>query len=303
MKISLVGANGYWCGNYIRTLKELGVEIGLLCDKNIAGLEKYNLPVTDSLDDIMKSDSDGVIVCTPVTTHYNIVKDLLLAGKNVMCEKIFTPTSSQAIELTEIAANNDLKLLVGHTFIFNSCYQFMKQFIEDGGLGDVYYVNMVRVGNSPKRMDIGCVGDLAAHDFSMLIDLFGMPQYVTAFGNSYLNDGLEDIATINLEFKNDVIATITCSWLNPRKERRVTVVGSEAMLVFDDIEKSVTVFNKEGENKIDLEYKSPLKEQVIDFINSIEKDEEPLVGGYEGIQVVKVLEACNESLKQRNGKD
>lgn len=297
MKIGLIGA-GYWGANYIRTLKELGIEIGMLCDKNIAGLEKYNLPVTDSLDDVMKSDCGGVIVCTPVTTHYKIVKDLLLAGKNVMCEKVFTQTSEQAKELTDLAEVNGLKLLICHTFIYNSCYQFVKQFIADGGLGEVYYANMVRVGNSPKRMDIGCAGDLAPHDFSMLIDLFGMPKTISAFGNSYLRDGLEDIATINLSFENNVIAAITCSWLNPRKERCVTIVGSEAMLVFDDIKKSVTVFSEGAENKIDIEYKSPLKEQVIDFINCIENDEDPLVGGYEGMQVVSVLESAQKALKQ-----
>jgi predicted dehydrogenase len=222
-------------------------------------------------------------------------------GKNVLCEKSFTSKSYQARELIELADNNGLTLAVAHTFEHNSLFKFTKNLIENGGLGDVYFVTLSRMGNSPKRMDVNCLIDLAAHDISMLISLFGMPKYVSAFGNSYLKDGIADVANINLEFENKTIVNIMCSWLSPQKERKVTIVGSKRKLVFDDIEKSLTIFDNDGEHKIDIEYKQPLAEQVNDFYESVTYNRQPIVGGYEGYQVVKVLEACNESLKQRNG--
>jgi predicted dehydrogenase len=303
MKINVIGL-GYW-QHYPRLVSEHeDCELAMVCDLKEENLEKVkskypDVITTTNIDDMIHSDIENVIVCTPVTTHYKIVRDLLMAGKNIMCEKAFTLKGYQASELVEIADANNLILMVGHTFIYNSLVQKIKQFLLDGYLGDIYYVNMVRVGMSPVRQDVNCIYDLSAHDISMVIDWFGMPKYVSAFGNSYLKDKIEDVANINLEFENKTIVNIMCSWLSPQKERKITIVGSKRKLVFDDIEKSLTIFDNDGEHKIDIEYKQPLAEQVNDFYESVTYSRQPIVGGYEGYQVVKVLEACNESLKQR----
>lgn len=299
---SIVGV-GYW-NHYVRILSSMeNVDLQLVCDINQSNLDKLKskypeIETTTNIDDIIHSNIKNVIVCTPVTTHYSIVRDLLLAGKNVLCEKVFTSTTEEAATLCAIAEDSNLKLAVGHTFIFNSCVKYIKELLENNGLGDIYYVNMVRVGMSPVRQDVSAMWDLAGHDISMLLDWFGMPTSVSAFGNSYLKDGIEDVAVVNLKFENEVIATINCSWLNPRKERTITIVGSEKMLVFDDIKQSVTLFDKEGEHQIDIKYLQPLSEQVDDFVNCIIHNSEPTVNGWDGYSVVQVLEHCQTALKQ-----
>ena len=294
---------GYW-NHYVRILSSMeNVDLQLVCDINQSNLDKLKskypeIETTTNIDDIIHSNIQNVIVCTPVTTHYAIVRDLLLAGKNVLCEKAFTYTTEEAETLTVIAEENNLKLAVGHTFLHNSCVKYIKDLLDTNGLGDVYYVSMVRVGMSPVRQDANCIFDLASHDISMVLDWFGMPTSVSAFGNSYLKDGIEDVAVVNLKFENEVIATINCSWLNPRKERSVTIVGSKRMLVFDDIKQSVTLFDKEGEHQQEIKYLQPLEEQVNEFISCVENDTEPMVGGWDGYDVVKIIEYCNEALKQ-----
>lgn len=304
MKFALIGAAGYWGKNYLRILSQHeNVSDILVCDINQGNLDvvKTNYPeleTTTSIDDVMKSNCHAAIICTPVKTHYQIARDLLAAGKHILCEKAFTLTSKEAEVLTLFAEDINLKLAVGHTFIFNSCVKYISGLLESGLLGDIYYVNMVRVGSSPVRQDVGCIIDLATHDISMLINWFGMPDSVSSFGNSYLNDGMEDFAVVNFKFPDEVIASVTCSWLHPRKERSVTIVGSEGMLIFDDIKQSVTLFNKDGETQATIKYLQPLTEQVNDFIESIIQDRQPLVGGWDGYSVVKVLESCNQALKQ-----
>lgn len=303
MKIGLLGF-GYWGKNYLRILSQHeNVSDILVCDINQKNLDivKTNYPeleTTTSIDDVMKSNCDAVIVCTPVKTHYQIVRDLLFSGKHILCEKAFTENSTDAETLTLLAENNNLILSVGHTFLHNSCVKIISQLLADNVLGDIYYANMVRVGSSPVRQDVGCTFDLAAHDISMLLEWFGMPNSVTAFGNSYLNDGMEDFAVLNFKFPNEVIASVTCSWLHPKKERTVVIVGSEKMLSFDDIKQTVTLHDKEGEHPIEIKYLQPLTEQVNDFIDSIINDREPLVSGWDGYEVVKVLESCQKALKQ-----
>ena len=305
MKIAIIGAGGYWGKNYIRILSQHeNVSDILVCDINQKNLDvvKTNYPeleTTTSIDDVMKSNCDAVIVCTPYKTHYSIVKDLLLSSKHILCEKTFTETVEQAEELIGIAEANNLKLLVGQTFLYNSLVQKTKEIIDSGELGKLLYITFQRTGKSPIRFDCNSLADLGSHDLSMLLYwLDEMPLSVASFGQAYLQKDIEDVCFVNLKFSNNVIANIHCSWYEPVKKRCVTVVGDKKMLTLDDIAQTLIIHDNEGEHKVDVKYLQPLTEQVDDFINCIINDEEPLSDGYVGRDVVRILEYCQTALKQ-----
>lgn len=310
LKVGIIGAGGYWAKNYIRIVqRHPDCVVESVCDSNRDNLNdamRLVSPTTMFAPDykmlLNKDLINCAIVCTPVSSHYGIVGELLNNGIHVLCEKAVTDFSGGAKELIEIAEEGNVVLAVGQTYYYNSMVQKVKQLLDENYLGDVYYVSMTRVGNSPKRNDCNSFWDLAPHDISMLNYWFGLPKSISLFGKSYLRDGLEDFCVANLELQKGVIASIKCSWLNPVKRRVVTIVGSKKMLVFDDIEKSLVVYEGEKQEKIDIEYKEPLKEQVNDFIASILYDRQPLCGGKEGLDVVKVLEAGTNSLKNNSEK-
>ncbi len=308
LKVALVGI-GYWGFHYARLISNHpDCELSMICDLNQEHLdtakEAYpNVIVTKDINDVIKSKCEAVIVCTPVKTHFDIVSYMMISKKHILCEKAFTKNVDEAQALVNENKFKNLKIEIGHTYIFNSIVQEIKQILDDKLLGDIYYVAMTRVGMSPIRPDCNAIWDLGTHDISMLIYWFGMPTEVSSFGESYLQDGLEDFVVTNLKFKNKVIANIKNSWINPVKRRYVTIVGSEGMLVFDDIEKSLCRYDKAGfVGKSTAPPNEPLKEQVDDFIDSIISNREPLVTGQDGFNVVRVLEACQTSLKNNSEK-
>jgi len=218
-------------------------------------------------------------------------------------EKAFTSNSDEAKDLIKTAEANNVKLTVGHTYQHNDAVKYIKKLLDDKALGDIYYVSMTRVGMSPIRNDVNALWDLGAHDLSMLVNWFGMPKNVSSYGKSYLQDGLEDFVITNLEFENNVIANVRNSWLNPVKRRNITIVGSNKMVTFDDLEKTVEVYNKKGERlKVGTFKTEPLAEQLDDFVQAIVKNKEPLVSGTDGLRVVELLEAAQTSLKNRSQK-
>lgn len=309
LKVAIIGF-GYW-NHYARIVNEHpDCELSMICDLKQENLDKAKeqfpnvITTTNHEDALMDKTISAVIICTPVKTHYGIAWASLFSFKHVLCEKAFTYTESEAKDLILKAKINNVKLSVGHTFSYNSCVKYIKKLLEEKALGDVYYVAMTRVGNSPKRQDVNALWDLGSHDISMLINWFGMPKEVSSFGESYLQDGLEDFCVTNLKFENRVIANIKNSWINPIKRRFVTIVGSEKMLVYDDLSKTVTLYFNDG--AVDIwnadQSAEPLKEQVNDFISSIINNHEPLVSGTDGLNVVRVLESCQKSLKNNSEK-
>lgn len=309
LKVGIIGAGGYWAKNYIRIIGEhADCELVAVCDKDNDALFKFytinqEVPLyTDLSKMIMDKRMDCAIVCTPVSSHYQIVHTLLSNGTHVLCEKAFTKNIEDGEILNYHAGYKNLILAVGQTYYYNSLVQKVKELLDQNYLGDVYYLSMVRVGNSPIRNDCNTFWDLAPHDISMLDYWFGMPTSISVFGKSYFQDGLEDFCVANLELKNNITASIKCSWVNPVKRRSVTIVGSKKMLVLDDIERTLTVYEKDKEEKIDVQYKEPLKEQVNDFIDCILNNKKPKCGGEEGLNVVKVLVAGSKSLKNNSEK-
>lgn len=313
MKLGLAVAGvGYWGHHYVRLAQQnKNAELKVVCDLKQDTLELLNeqyphLRTTTNISEVINNKNiDAVIVSTPVKTHYQIVKSLLLAGKNVLCEKVLTYSSKDAEDLIRIAKESNVKLAVCHTFEYNSCVKYIKKVLEEKLLGDIMYFHFKRTGTSPIRQDVNSMWDLSAHDVSILINLLDeLPLSVSAFGKSYMQDGLEDVVFMNLEFSDGVIANIHCSWLDPIRQRSVTVVGKEKILVFNDASDKDKVFihNFEGNYTPTINYKEPLKEQVSDFIDSIISNRQPQVNGESGLRVVRVLEAAQRSLENNSEK-
>jgi len=305
LKIALIGAAGYWGKNYLRILSQHeNVSDILVCDINQKNLDvvKTNYPeleTTTSIDDVMKSNCDAVIICTPVSTHFELAEKMLYANKHILVEKPLTDNTESALELCMIAEQNELIILTGQTFIYNSIVQRIKKILDNKELGDLLYLTFLRVGKSPLRFDCNSLTDLGSHDLSMLLYwLDETPLKVSSFGKSYLQNGIEDVVFTNLEYSNNVIANIHNSWYEPIKQRKVTIVGSEKMLTFDDIARTLIIYDDEGEHKIDVPYDQPLETQLNDFVDCIINNKEPLVDGVFGHDVVRILEYCQTALKQ-----
>ena len=301
-----------------------------VCDVDVNNLalliNKYpHVSFTDDLQDIINNpEIEAVVICTPVNTHFELTEKLMLAGKHVLCEKPLTGNAEQCEYLYHLARKQGVKLLVGHVFEYNSVVRYMKAMVEQDRIGKVLYLQLMRMGLGPVRKDVSVVFDLAAHDVAIVISLMRqMPVAISAIGSCFLQEDVEDVAFIQLEFPEKVIASISVSWIDPIKQRLVKVVGAKKMLVFDDVsvgEKlriietgknyqtspgdfgSFQLSVKDGEIVIpNLQYTESLICEFEHFAACIKGREEPLTDALYAAKVVKVLEAAQASIRQ-NGK-
>jgi predicted dehydrogenase len=330
IKFALIGC-GYWGVNFLRIIANSDRAIlDKVCDtdtNNMAVLaNKYpHINFTDDVDEVSSSgDIKAVIICTPVHTHFELAERFLLAGKHVLCEKPLAIDLNQCEHLYQLAKKQGVQLLVGHVFEYNSVVQHMKAMIGQGQIGQVLYLQLMRMGLGPVRKDVSVVFDLAAHDVAIVLSLMlQMPVSVSAIGSCFLQKGIEDVAFIQLEFAEKVIASINVSWLDPIKQRLVKVVGTKKMLLFDDIslrEKLKIIETgknyqnnsgdfgnfqlsvKDGEITIpNLQYAEPLISEFEHFISCIKGNQEPLTDAAYAAKVVQVLQAAQASIRQ-NGK-
>ena len=247
VNLALTGC-GLWGANFLRIAKQ-HPECNLLAISDIEAdrLQKVNseLNVPTSVTDykmlLNEASIDAVIVATPVISHYEIVKYFLSKGKHVLCEKPLTITSAQSLELHKIADDKRVVLMIGHVFLYNQGIIFTREKLNDNFLGDIIYMHFQRTGLGPIRQDVNVLYDLASHDISILLYFLGkLPNAVSASGKSHVQSEKEDVAFLQLEYDN-VIANIHVSWIDPHKERRITVVGSKKMLVFNDVSVSEKV--------------------------------------------------------------
>jgi len=268
-----------------------------------------------------KEQVDAVVVATPPRTHHRIALEALEAGKHVFVEKPLALSSQDCLELIESARQKKLKLMVGHTFVYTAAVNKIKDLIAEGTLGKIYYISTTRVNLGIFQDDINVVWDLAPHDVSILNYILGThPESVSAHGHSYIRGSVEDVAFLTFRYPGSVLAHIHVSWLNPNKIRSTTVVGSKKMLVYDDVsplekiriyDKGVTVlphYDTFGEFQLSyrfgdifipkLDDSEPLKVACQHFIDCVEKDLTPRSSGEHGLEVVKVIEASNLSLKR-----
>ena len=324
IKIGVIGY-GYWGPNIVRNFSGLeGAVVQSVCDMNSQSLNRVrkaypHIQTTQDCGDILNSPNiDAVAVITPVSTHYELAKRALLNGKHVFVEKPFTATIAQAEELIEIAERKKLTIMVDHTFIFTGAVRKIKRLIEEKALGDLYYYDSVRVNLGLFQSDVNVVWDLAPHDFAVMDFLIDeKPASVAACGKAHVN-GLEDTAYITVHFDNNMIAHFNVNWLSPVKVRTTLIGGEKKMLVWNDLEadekikiydKGVEVTNREGVYDLRVSYRSgdmhapkvdqieALKHETEYFLACITKAERPENDGHAGLRVVKLLDACNQSMK------
>lgn len=321
--VALVGY-GYWGPNLARNLHEQpAARLSHVVDVNPTALERaqrlYNCAVTTQLDTVLADPAvDAVVVATPARTHFAVAYAALQAGKHVMVEKPLTMDLGEARLLIELAQQRNLTLMVGHVFEYNPAVRFIKQVIERGELGDVYYLYSRRVNLGRVQSDVNALWSIAPHDISIALYLLGqMPTAVRCQGASCLNGEVEDVIFLTMYFPGNVLCHVHASWLDPSKTREMTVVGSQKMIVYDDVsaEGKVRIYDKgafrRGEVTYgDFQYKlhsgdilipkldmrEPLQEECAHFIHCVRTGQQPLTDGHNGWRVLSVLAAGQQSL-------
>jgi predicted dehydrogenase len=277
-----------------------------------------HIKVTTNYQDFYDLDLDAVVVATPPETHYKIAKDLMEHNLHVMIEKPMTLISDHSRELIEIARSRDLTLMVGHAFEYNVAVQSLKVMIANGDLGAVRYIDSARLNLGLYQRGTNVLWDLAPHDISILCYILGMdPISVIAQGIACIVPNMYDVVYMNLKFPDNIMAHVHVSWLDPYKVRRVTVVGSKKMVIFNDIETDKIKIVDKGVNTPDdaatfadfqysyrngdilvpyIRFVEPLRQESQHFIECIMNHTTPITDGEDGLRVVKVLEAAQRSL-------
>ncbi|GHO84325.1 Gfo/Idh/MocA family protein [Dictyobacter formicarum] len=321
LRFGLVGW-GYWGPKIARNLDGLSqVSVTMVADLDQSRLTSIavNQPwikTTTDFHDILNSDVDGVVIAAPVRAHYRLAKEALLHDKHVLVEKPLTASVAEAEELVELAHQRNLILMVGHTFEYSPAVNELRKLVQNGDLGRIYCVEAERVNLGLFRSDINVIWDLAPHDISILLYLFGKePERVKVQANAHLQSHICDIAHLDLEFADQMTAHVHVSWLHPCKIRRVTVIGDARMVVYDDTNPSemIKVYNKGADVHADpvvsyrhgaitiphIDWVEPLRLECEDFVNSIRTGNQPRANGEVGLAVVRVLEAAQAALEKQ----
>lgn len=325
IKLGVIGY-GYWGPNIVRNFSgHQDCKVIAVCDKNPAALARVlgrhpGVRVTTEVDDIVtSSEIDAVAIVTPVSYHYELAKKALESGKHVFVEKPFTATSVQAEELVELAEQKNLQIMVDHTFLFTGSVRKIKQLVDEGALGPLYYYDSTRVNLGLFQHDVNVLWDLAPHDLSIMDYLIGQePELVVATGGAHVNN-LENIAYLTVYFPGNVLAHINVNWLSPVKVRTTLVGGQRKMLVWNDLDPSekIRVYDKGAEVKTEqgvhqalvsyrtgdmwaprVEELEALQLETRYFLDCIKNGMKPFNDGQAGLRVVRILEAAEQSLKQ-----
>lgn len=326
-RIGLIGF-GYWGPNLARNFHAIpACELAAICDASPERRAKaralYRSPqLFSAWTDLLASPVDAIAIATPARSHYEIARAALLAGKHVFVEKPLAMSVAEAESLVELAEKTGLSLMVGHVFEYNPAVRHIKDLLEAKAIGDIYYLYSTRVNLGRIQSDINALWSIAPHDISILLYLLGqMPEFVSARGARYLNGKVEDVVFFTLHFADGILAHIHASWLDPSKVRRLTIVGSRKMIVYDDLaaEGKVKVYDKGVIKATDPQYGEyqyrlhsgdiaipklpliePLRSECEDFIRAIETGKPPLTDGRNGLRVVQVLTAVQQSLQEHS---
>jgi predicted dehydrogenase len=328
MNVAVIGA-GYWGPNLLRNLYETHLCERIVCcdllDKNLKKMKsRYpTIEVESNYKNVLADDRiDAVIIATPVSTHFPLGLEALTAGKHAFIEKPFTSSRQDAEKLIELADNDKRVLMVGHTFEYSPPVLKIKELIDKGELGKIYYISSSRVNLGLHQKDISVIWDLAPHDFSILFHwLDEEPVRISAMGRDYVQKNIPDVAFINLEFPSGCVAHIQVSWLAPSKLRRTAIIGSDKMLVYDDTEniEKVKIYDKgvdykdpETFGEYQLSYRAgdvlsprletfePLNYEMKHFLDCCQNGKTPQTDGRNGLRVVKALEATEKSLRNHS---
>jgi predicted dehydrogenase len=332
LKIGVIGC-GYWGPKLARNFNDLpDAELTWVSDFRLDRLAHMQqlypgVQSTRNHREILASNVDAVAIATPVYTHHPLALEALQSGKHVLVEKPLAATVAQAAEIAETADKLGLSAIVGHTFQYNPAVNVVRDLIARGELGQVYYISTTRVNLGLFQPDINVIWDLAPHDVSILLHILGVdPCEVSAQGEAYVqrNRGIHEVAYLTLRFPNDVLANVRVSWLDPVKIRRVTVVGSKKMLVYDDIADDKVILYDKGvevppysdtmeefhmsyrhgpETAVPLNWQEPLQLECQSFVDSIRTGQPACSSAWMGVKVVRVLEAAQKSLLNGGGRE
>lgn len=327
IRVGVVGY-GYWGPNIVRNFNNGDVSrVSMVCDQRPESLRRVqqaypNMTVTSNPAELVGSpEIDVVAVVTPVWTHFELAKAALLNGKHIFVEKPFTFTSAQAEELVNLAEQKNLKIMVDHTFLFTGAVKKIRQLIDDGTIGKLYYYDSTRVNLGLFQHDVNVIWDLAPHDLSIMDYIIQeKPEGVVASAEKHLN-GLEDVAFLTFYFPHNIIAHVNVNWLSPVKVRTTLIGGEKKMLVWNDLEpdEKIRVYDK-GVEKItssegiyetlvkyrtgdmwapQVEHTEALKKELEYFTECIACNRTPINDGKAGWRVVSMLEAANRSVKKK----
>lgn len=328
MNFGVIGY-GYWGPNVVRNLASLpGSQVIAVADLDAGARARAqrahpSIEVTSRPDDVLLSTRiDAVAIVSPVWTHYELAKKALSNGKHVFVEKPFTTNSAQAEELIELAQKRNLRIMVDHTFLFTGAVRKMRELIDTGELGKLYYYDSTRVNLGLLQHDVNVLWDLAPHDLSIMDYLLkATPEGISATGQNHLNEHA-DVAYMTLYFPESVIAHINVNWLSPVKVRMTLIGGEKKMVVWNDLvadekirvyDRGVKTTTQEGVYKLLVNYRSgdmwsprlepmeALQQEMNYFVECIETGTDPFNDGRAGLRVVKMLEAASTSLKNRGG--
>jgi predicted dehydrogenase len=329
ISLGVIGC-GYWGPNLVRNFKVLpDCRVRALCDLNEVRLKHMRSlysdveGMTDYHHFLNGIGLDAVVIATPVKHHFSLAKASLLAGKHTLIEKPMASSSAECEELIDIAERNGLVLLIGHTFLYSSPVRKIREIVQAGDIGDIRYINSRRLNLGLFQKDINVAWDLAPHDISIILHILGeFPVTLNCQGNAHVTPNIEDVTNMSLTFRHNRFATIQSSWLEPRKVREMTIVGTRRMIVYDDLKThgKIRVYDVRverpahydtfaefhysyhyGDSYIPhIQQEEPLKIECQHFLDCIAKGTRPISGGHEGLEMVRVLEASSISL-QRDG--
>jgi len=322
--LALIGY-GYWGPNLLRVMdasKEINVKY--VCDKDEkrrndaqAKYPNYNY-ISDPEIIFADKEIDGVVIATPIDSHFPLAMSAMKNGKDVFVEKPITGSTKDAEELVAFAKKNNRILMTGHTFVFSPPVKKMQEIVKSGELGEIFFITSSRVNLGIHRKDISVIWDLAPHDLSIVFSMIDEePSFVDATGRDSIIKGIPDVAFISLKFPSKIVANIELSWLSPTKMRKTTVVGSNKMLIYDDsdpvdkiriYDKGIEIKNPETFGEYQLQYRTgdmyapridssePLTLEMEEFVKSITTRKTPLSDGEFGLKVVKTIEEADRKL-------
>jgi len=327
LKVGVVGC-GYWGPNLIRNFRSLpACQLKIMCDlsqKRLVHLKTLYPEVQRAMDyDHMLNgvELDAVVIATAVKSHYPMAKASLLAGKHTFIEKPMASSSEQCEELVEIAQKKGLVLMIGHTFLYSPAVRKIREIVDSGDIGEIRYICARRLNLGLFQEDINVAWDLAPHDISIILSVIGeQPITVNCRGSAHITQGIEDVTTMCLGFAKQRTAIIHSSWLDPRKVREMTIVGSKRMIVYDDVAplEKIRIFDARVERPphydtfAEFQYayhygdmyvpyikqEEPLKTECQHFLDCIKHGTPPLTDGKQGLELVRILEASTRSLEK-----
>jgi predicted dehydrogenase len=321
--VAVVGV-GYWGPNLVRNAWEIdGLRVTAVCDRDAARLAPFShrypsVRTTRRYDDVLRADDiDAVLLATPVGTHHELARQALRAGKHVFVEKPLAQSSEECRELIALADERSLVLMPGHTFLYSPPARKVKELLDAGELGELFFGTFSRVNLGIHQSDVSVVRDLGPHDFSMLLHWLGEPTFVRAIGRDSVGSGQLDVAFIDLGMPSGALVHMELSWLAPTKLRRTVLVGSGRMIVYEDTsaeqvrvyDRGVVVIQPQSFGEHQLSYRSgdilsprldadePLRLELEDFLRAMTEGREPLSSKKLGLDVVRIIEAAEQSLE------